>query len=123
MISNSIKYLNKYNDKIVEINFLAKFLKIIGFAPNTNYCINCQNKIANNQSVGFDKNKWGVVCTKCTDSKSVNITSQVFKSINILINMPFKEIMDKELNIPIEQRYEDIKKFFDEYIKQTKKYF
>lgn len=123
LINTSIKNLNKYNGKIVELNFSAKFLKIIGLAPNMSYCLNCQNKITDNQSVGFDKYQGGVVCAKCVSPKSINLTSQVFKSINILINMPFKEIMAKELNIPIEQRSGDIKKFFDEYIKQTKKYF
>jgi recombinational DNA repair protein (RecF pathway) len=64
---NSVKNLNIQSTKIVEINFLAKFLKILGFSPNIYNCINCQKKLGNQKKIYFDKDHWGFCCDECSN--------------------------------------------------------
>ncbi|MDD4784746.1 MAG: DNA repair protein RecO C-terminal domain-containing protein [Candidatus Pacebacteria bacterium] len=123
MLSSSIKYLNKYDYRVVELNFLAKFLKVLGLTPNLKYCINCQTKIANEHSVFFDKTRGGFTCNKCHKSSEKPFTSQLFKLISVLNELTLKEIIIRDLNTILENRYIEVKKFFDIYIKQTEKYF
>jgi hypothetical protein len=51
------------------------------------------------------------------------ISWQLFKSISILIELSLNEIIQQELNDPIELRYKDIWGLLQKYIKQIKKYF
>jgi len=123
LLSSSIKYLNKYDYRIVELNFLAKFLKVLGLTPNLKYCINCQAKITNEHNVFFDKARGGFTCNKCHKPSEKPFTSQIFKLISVLNELTLKEIIKRELNPILENRYVEVKKFFDVYIKQTEKYF
>ena len=115
--------MSKYDYKIVELNFLAKFLKVLGLSPNLKYCIHCQSTITSHQKIFFDKTRGGFVCPKCHHQPTGTLTTQIFRAINVLSDLTLKEIIDREINTPIESRYNDIKKFFDDYIKQTEKYF
>ena len=123
LINSSINNLEIWNSKIIEINFLAKFIKLLGFCPNTNNCINCQKIIRNQKSIYFDKEKWGFCCDVCKNSEQEMVSWQLFKSMDILVNTSFAEIVAKELNDPIELRYKDIKDLLKKYIKYIKKYF
>ena len=123
LLYSSVRDLEKLDAKIVEINFLAKFLKILGFTPNISNCINCQTKIENQKNIYFDKERWGFCCDKCKNSKTELVPWQTFKAMDVLIKMPLKEIYIKELNDPIILRYKDIKNMLEKYFKQIKKYF
>jgi recombinational DNA repair protein (RecF pathway) len=115
--------LNIQSTKIIEVNFLAKFLKILGFSPNIHECINCQKKLSNQKNIYFDKERWGFCCGDCSVKNQESISWQLFKSIAILIELPLNEIIQQELNDPIELRYKDVKTILQKYIKQIKKYF
>jgi len=51
------------------------------------------------------------------------VSWQLFKSVDVLTNLDFAEIVKRELNEPIELRYNDIYTFLKNYIKYIKKYF
>ncbi len=122
LLNTSISNLEHWNSKIVELNFISKFLKILGFGLNTSNCINCQKKLKNQKKIYFDKNKWGFCCENCGKNMDA-ISWQLFKSIDVLTNISFKEIVKRELNEPIELRYNDIYAFLKNYIIHIKKYF
>lgn len=118
----SINNLEQWNSKIVELNFLAKFIKILGFGPNISTCINCQKKFKDQKKIYFDNHKWGFCCEDCGKNMKP-VSWQLFKSVDVLTNLDFAEIVKRELNEPIELRYNDIYTFLKNYIKYIKKYF
>ena len=123
LLKNTIENLNNNNWKIIEIDFLAKFLKELGFSPNVEYCINCQKKIKNEVNIYFDSDRWGFCCDKCKPGKCEKISLQTFKSLSILLTLSLKEIFTRELDEPILAQYMNIKNLLLKYLKQIKKYF
>jgi len=123
LINSSINNLENWNSKFIEIYFLAKFIKLLGFCPNTSNCINCQKTIRDQKAIYFDKDKWGFCCDICRTNGQEAISWQLFKSIDLLVNSSFEEIVKNELHEPIELRYKDIKSLLKKYIKYIKKYF
>jgi DNA repair protein RecO len=123
LLKTTIENLNTNNWKIIEIDFLAKFLKVLGFSPNIEYCINCQKKIKTEMNIFFDNERWGFCCEKCKASKSEKITLQTFKSLTLLLTLNLKEICEKKLEDSILIQYQNIKTLLSKYLKQIKKYF
>ncbi len=123
LLKNTIDNLNNYEWKLIEIDFLAKFLKVLGFSPNVEHCIKCQRKILNEVNIYFDNEHWGFCCEKCKNIKNEKVTLQVFKILSILLTLPLKEILNRELDEPILIQYKKIQSLLNKYLKQIKKYF
>lgn len=67
LVKNWLEYLNsvKLADKSIAYVFLAKLLNLLGFAPQLDSCVVCDNI----STVGFYPAGGGMVCKKCLSEK------------------------------------------------------
>jgi DNA repair protein RecO (recombination protein O) len=82
------KNLNKFPDisNFVSVYFNAQFLKILGFQPILEKCIECGSKV-NNNFFSFDRK--GIVCVVHHEKNDVPITDQQRKFLEFLFNLDF----------------------------------
>jgi len=87
--------LNNLNDKVVEEKnsamvfyyFLWNLLSILGYCPEINKCVACQNKLSPD-NLYFSNEDGGVMCKDCfnKNNKIIRINSDVVKIIRLILN-------------------------------------
>ena len=108
------KNLNKFPEitDFTWIYFNAQFLKILGFSPFLDGCIECGSK-TNNKFFSFERK--GIVCQLHHDKNDWSINSQQRKFLDFLFNSTFRDFSQAILvrEILKEKRY--LQKFLNKF--------
>ncbi len=108
------KNLNKFPEiaDFTWIYFNAQFLKILGFSPFLDGCIECGSKI-NNKFFSFERK--GIICQLHHDKNDWPISSQQRKFLNFLFNSTFRDFLRVILVREILKEKEYLQKFLDKF--------
>jgi len=108
------KNLNKFPEitDFTWIYFNAQFLKILGFSPFLDGCIECGSKI-NNKFFSFERK--GIVCQLHHDKNGWSISGQQRKFLNLLFNSTFRDFSQVILVREILKEKEYLQKFLNKF--------
>lgn len=118
LLFDTFYFLEKNLNKFPEITdfalmyFNAQFLKILGFQPILDRCIECGSKI-NNKFFSFDRK--GIVCEAHREKNDVPIIDQQRKCLNFLFNSIFRDFSQIILIKEIFKEKEYIQKFLSKF--------
>lgn len=108
------KNLNRFPEitDFIWIYFNTQFLKILGFSPFLDGCIECGNKI-NNSFFSFDRK--GIVCELHHKKDDISISGQQIKFLNFLFNSVLRDFTQAIIirEILKEKRY--LQKFLNKF--------
>jgi len=115
------KNLNKFPDvsDFVLVYFNAQFLKILGFEPILDRCIECGSKI-NDNFFSFDRK--GVVCELHHEKNDMPITDQQRKFLDFLFNSTFRNFSQTIIIKKILEEKEYLQKFLSKFTLIIKSY-
>lgn len=119
---NSLPKDDIYSLKKIACFFIAKFLKITGYNPIIENCINCGREIAaeKTQGISFSISMGGILCSGCSGSAVGMVVNETKKGLNLshyklisdLFSKGFKDFRNIEFNNSI---LEDVYKLISDY--------
>lgn len=91
LLLKTLDYLENTENKIRLMNmFLIKYISMIGFKPNLNYCVSCGDKISEN--IYFSFSRGGIVCVEDRGPNSILLKSEEYVYFKTILLEIFENI-------------------------------
>lgn len=96
LLLKTLDSLKNKNYLFLKVLFEFKLLTNLGYKPRLYNCSKCGNEIKNN--IGFSVYHGGVLCDKCNDDESLNISLKLLKIFQYFEQNEFSQIINIEIN-------------------------
>jgi DNA repair protein RecO (recombination protein O) len=112
LVLETFKRLNNSSGSFLLIYhyFLWNFLSILGYEPELNHCIFCEEKLTP-EDLSFDLEQSGLLCGNCSKNKKQEISPETIKILKVLLKKDWT-ILSK---LKIKPKHEEDLEEFSEY--------
>ncbi len=87
------------------IFFLIRFYTIIGYSPQLDSCLGCNQQVQPNETYSFHVATGGIHCSRCTrnEASRLNLSHGTLKSLTIALNQPLERLHRLQLSAHSQQ--------------------
>lgn len=96
LLLKTLDYLKNDKYLFLKVLFEFKLLTYLGYSPILDHCSSCGKKLTNN--ISFSVYHGGVLCGKCKNKKSLNISNKLLKILQYFQITKFEEVLKIEIN-------------------------
>lgn len=100
---------------VLELGFYFKGLKLLGYEPQLEECNQCGKHLEEEIKMSFQPDKGGLVCSQCSQEKSIPIAQGDRKSLMQLLNLPQRNVVRLKMSGSELKKYYDVVNRFTKY--------